>query len=118
MAYVIDMALAYVGEIAEAQGEASKWEVYGELVAEAGGVEGSCKADVMISVAECEELIIALSVGGGEHRAEERNVHLVAENERLAPKSEGIDGCSRDGKMQLGCGLCRVVAVAGVIECR
>ena len=113
---VIDVALADVGEVADAECESAQRQVYGELVAKRGRIEGGGKADVVVSVAEGEEFVVALPIGRGEHRPQQGNVYLITKDDGLASEVERVEHRSRSRKPDCSGGLCWVVAVAGVVE--
>lgn len=113
---IVDMALTDVAEVAGTQGEGAQGYLYAEEVAAGEGVEGVRDADIVVVVPEREDLVVALTVAGAEHEAQEGDIKLVAGTERLAPQAEIVDGHGRCREAHGDECLRGVVAVAGVVE--
>ena len=113
---LIRAALAEVREVGQPQRAAAERQVHRQLVSEGGRVEGRRDADVMIAVPQRKDLVVALPVGWREHHPYQRNIHLVAEHQRLLPQTEAPEEGRRGREVHLGNRLCGVVAVTGVIE--
>ncbi len=113
---VVHVLLLVVTEVADAHGKLRTDGIeQGQLLAEVGCRNEGRGHDVMVVVAQGEQLVIRLSIIGTEDDTDQWQVGLIAQHCRVAEEPEGIGSLCRRHDLKPQTPLNGIISVAGVV---